>query len=449
MRKGLPALWGGVIRVCTFACLLALSFAFRAEAQLLSVKAEPRWPWNGLVDITVSVPEGVLEASGSGASVYLRLYGYDKDRDANVDIRTFSSDGGANFVTHPAQSAYPLGASGIRKFVWNAAQDYPTFNSSSFTVKAELSKGVMKYRVIDLATNEIWGTESEPDLTDDACRTTQLWMRRIPAGTFMMGSPENEDYRQVDYEQLHQVTLSQGFYIGIFELTQKQFKLIAGYDAVLDYYGGDLSYAQWDMDDARPVLYLSYEDIRGSVKGLDWPNSGHAVDEGSFLATLRAKTGGLAFDLPTEAQWEYACRAGTTTPLNSGKYLTDPGKCPNVAEVARYMFNEDFEYYDGKGGFRRFTRVGYYLPNNWGLYDMHGNVREWCLDRWKDFSYSNNYSSVPVTDPVGRADGDLRIVRGGGFYADEASHCRSAIRFTHNTHQKDGDYVGIRLVCPY
>jgi len=138
------------------------------------------------------------------------------------------------------------------------------------------------------------------------------------------------------------------------------------------------------------------------------------VDAGSFFGILRARTG-LTFDLPTEAQWEYACRAGTTTALNSGKDLNDT----NMAEVARYYYNQD----DGKGGCSEHTKVGCYLPNAWGLHDMHGNVLEWCLD-W----YQANLGGDDVTDPVGSKSGEGRVGRGGNWFGF-AQGCRSADRY--------------------
>ncbi len=443
-----------IARSCVFAFLFALAFAFRADAQLLSVKAEPRWPWNGLVDITVSVPEGTVAATGSNTPVFLRLYGHDETTGAEVAMRTLSSDG-VNFVTHPAETAYPLGATGTRKFVWDAAKDNPAFNASSFTVRAELSKGVLTYRVVDLQTGEFWGTDSAPDLNDDTCRTTQLWLRRIPAGVFMMGSPESEWGRRPDRETQHQVTLTRGFYIGVFEMTAAQHDLIAGVKEEI------LEYGEYCEGKTRPMILLSYDEIRGTGVGMSWPAGGHAVDEDSFLAKLRAKTG-LEFDLPTEAQWEYACRAGTTTSLNSGKNMDNETDYPKLMEVARCFCNYTstaWSSWDGKGGYSGRTVVGCYLPNAWGLYDMHGNVGEWCLDWIHSYYYPDavlDYpgGAMPVTDPVGHANGDLHAVRGGGYYiAQDSSDYRSAHRggrsdWPHDKRPTPAD-VGFRVVCPF
>lgn len=125
---------------------------------------------------------------------------------------------------------------------------------------------------------------------------------------------------------------------------------------------------------------------------------------------------GLEFDLPTEAEWEYSCRAGTATPLNSGKGVTAPDECPNMAKVGRYLFNGGTE--SGKTAAGATAKVGSYLPNAWGLYDMHGNVWEWCQDWFPGYKDK------------------LRVVRGGGW-CHFARYCRSAARGSGTPHQRD------------
>ena len=175
----------------------------------------------------------------------------------------------------------------------------------------------------------------------------------------------------------------------------------------------------------------------GSIRGATtWP-ANSSVGSTSFMGILRAKTG-LTFDLPTDAQWEYACRAGTTTALNSGKNLINATTDASMAAVGRYAGNTG----DGKGGYSgQHTTVGSYLPNNWGLYDMHGNVMELCLDWFLDGLGGN-----AVVDPVGPTSGinGTRIDRGGGFFYN-ANACRSAHR---NNVSPDNvaSFVGFRAV---
>ena len=185
-----------------------------------------------------------------------------------------------------------------------------------------------------------------------------------------------------------------------------------------------------------PVECVSYNDIRGtSAKaGAGWPACGHTVDASSFKGKLQAKTG-LTFDLPTETQWEYACRAGTTTALNSGKNLTygREGEDAAMNEVRRYYFNGGEEDETAK--------VGSYMPNAWGLYDMHGNVAEWCLDWWN----GDDYGMEAVIDPVGQPSGTDRAFRGGGWDG-WGWDCRSARRYADYPSWNDEDWYGFRIV---
>ncbi len=245
----------------------------------------------------------------------------------------------------------------------------------------------------------------------DEYKTTKLVLRRIMPGTYTMGSPTNEfgrtgDYSSSNNESQHEVTLTHPFYMGVFEVTQKQWELVMGSNPSA--YKGNM----------RPVECVSWNTIRGNSSTYNWPGSAE-VDAASFMGKLRMRAGGFAWDLPTEAQWEYACRAGTTTALNSGKNLTDNDNCSNMAEVGRFHYNLN----DGKGEYSQHTTVGSYRPNAWGLYDMHGNVREWCLD-WMAM-----ITMEAVTDPQGALSGSYRMVRGGGWYREShASACRSAYR---------------------
>ena len=246
-------------------------------------------------------------------------------------------------------------------------------------------------------------------------KTTKMVLSKINAGKFTMGSPEDELGRDEDEVQ-REVTLTKDFFIGVFETTQKQYDLIMG------------SNPSKHKGDARPVECVSYKTIRGREEGAGWPESSD-VDSDSFLGVLRAKTN-QAFDLPTEAQWEYACRAGTTTALNSGKNLTDKSDCPEMDEVGRYYYNGGSNNYHAP--------VDSYLPNAWGLYDMHGNVDEWCLD-WRE-----KWNRDPATDPHGGEEGDQRIVRGGSWNI-HASCCRSAFRIFYSP-GFTSDYLGFRVV---
>ena len=232
----------------------------------------------------------------------------------------------------------------------------------------------------------------------DEYKTTKLVLRRLEPGPV----PTRD------------ATITKPFYVGLFEVTQAQYSLVMGINP--SFYSGD----------TRPVEYVSYKVIRGSSMGAQWPVS-NAVDSDSFLGKLRARTG-LDFDLPTEAQWEYACRAETTSDYNNG------GNTENDLKLlGRYSGDKT----DGKGGCTdAHTVVGSYLPNAWGLYDMHGNVSEWCLD-WSGGSLSGN-------DPVGSSSGSGRVLRGGDF-SNSWLLCTSFVR-NYFTPVYSTAYYGFRLV---
>ena len=238
-------------------------------------------------------------------------------------------------------------------------------------------------------------------------------MVECKAGSFMMGS--HSRFKSPE-EILHKVTISKPFYIGKYEVTQKDYETVMGNNP--SNFRGD----------NRPVEMVSWNDAKEYCNKLN-------IKYKDYLPL------GYRFDLPTEAQWEYACRAGTDTELNSGKNITNVGYrdiCPNLNEVAWYGNNS--------GNFTH--NVGQKKPNAWGIYDMHGNVLEWCRDYW-----SEKYSATEVTDPIGplRADpidGDYdsyRIYR-GGCYKGLDFCCRSSFRaWTCYTQHIKSEDLGFRV----
>ncbi len=419
----------------TMIALAALAMSgtvVEAAVSVSNVVCTQQYPWNGKVDIDYEV-----FADDPAADVWVYATGFDKDANVSMGVRAISGDG-AGAPVKP----------GKHRMTWDVTSDYPGFKSTAFTVKMTALTGGAPYMVVDLSggvdalSYPVSYLSSVPaGGWSDEYKTTKLVLRLIPPGTFMMGSPSDELGRRSG-ETFHQVTLTKPFYMGIFELTQKQWQLVMGTSKP------SASGSYRSLGDSYPAHEVSYNEIRGAVNGSAWPTH-NQVDADSFMGRLRSKIN-MLFDLPTEAQWEYACRAGTGTSLNNGKNITttDRNACTNLDEVA---------WYSPRSG-ERPTTVGNYRENNWGLYDMHGNVVEWCLD-W----LQNDLGSSAQTDPKGAASGSARVLRGGGYNGGTYSssynwgrpqECRSASRFSsgpsavrHSIYYEDHEYFGLRVVC--
>ena len=281
-------------------------------------------------------------------------------------------------------------------------------------------KKMAEYYVIDISAGAASETypfvpsESAPDLSDDACRTTQLWLRRIPAGRFMKGSPDSEIGRY-DNEPQRLVTLTQDYLIGVFPVTQRQWELVMGNNPAYFKEAGPCA----------PVEQVTFIDICGF--GRKWPNERTASD--SFIGILRAKTGCNGIDLPTEAQWEYACRANSQGPLYDDLPLTDIKVCANVDSIAWYAANSHGTTHP----------VGQKRPNAWGLYDMLGNVWERCSDWYGDDDIT------PVADPRGKTLSFSRVEKGGNW-ASRAGDCRAARRYDDDEARRYRN-LGLRIVA--
>ena len=424
-------------RVMMIAALAAIlgglcSVTALADAPTLSVENvtfRQRYPWNGLVDIDVSV-------NCSDPTTNISLYVSAKNTAANKSLAVRSV-----WLESDATHTNALEVkSGTHRLVWDAGKDNPNFVGDAVTVEVQALLGTGLYLVIDLSGGKdaasypisYLGAEPQGGWTDEY-KTTKLVLRRIQPGTFTMGC-ETTEVGYTGYEAVpHEVTISQPFYIGVFEVTQKQYELVTGNNP--SNYKGDM----------RPVEYVSWNTIRGNSSTYNWPSSFN-VDASTFMGKLRAKTSITTLDLPTEAVWEYACRAGTTTALNSGKNLTSQYQDSAMDEVGRYGYNNGYQggSKDGKGGYSdHHTTVGSYLPNAWGLYDMHGNVWEWTLD-W--YQARNSFTSAAVVDPVGPASSSARVLRGGGW-GGNARYCRSAYRYYGDPSYRNYGHGGFRLCC--
>jgi formylglycine-generating enzyme required for sulfatase activity len=255
----------------------------------------------------------------------------------------------------------------------------------------------------------------------------------IPAGKFLMGSPATESERD-DNELQHEVEITKPFWMGVYEVTQGEYAKLMGKSRV----EGATGHNGWN-----PGSRFHAKAGGGPehpVENIFWR---HAVEFCKRLSALpEEKKAGRVYRLPTEAEWEYACRAGTTTPFHFGFSLSSK----------QANFNGEYPFGKAEKGpyLRQTTKVSSYKPNAWGLYDMHGNVQEWCSDYYDP----NYYKTSPKKDPKGPDKGVLptdydnefyRVVRGGSWL-DEGRGCRCAYRFRAMPH--DGYMiVGFRVVC--
>ena len=250
--------------------------------------------------------------------------------------------------------------------------------------------------VLRAAYENIRGPRLGGDMTVDLALGVTMEFKRIEAGQFMMGSPVTEKGREEDEGPQRRVTISRPFYMGVHEVTKEQYAAI-----------------MWNMPSW-------FENATHPAEGITWE------DAAAFCAELSRKTG-RRVRLPTEAEWEYACRAGTGTAFYTGETIS--------TDEANY--DGQTVYGDGRG---EPTAVASFPPNAWGLYDMHGNVWEWCCDGYAP------YASAPTVDPQGPISDPTRVVRGGS-HDDRPESCRSAHRHTMNSKGSVGSgWFGFRVV---
>lgn len=419
------------MKISLVAALLAFSTVFvAAEADGVTLQLDQvkqRYPWNGLVDIDYTITDdGVVDIDDN-----LEVLMVDKSDSSAVTNRALT------FL----QAPLPMTA-GSHRITWDANADGVT----NYTARAEFHIKIVhyseSYMVIDVSGGStattypvdfLIGIPTEGFGTFDY-KGPKIVLRRIRPGSYLAGSPANEANRTtVGDETQHRVALSKPFYIGIYEITIGQYARVMG-----ETFADEAAYR-------RPKTGVSYNTVRGGT----WPST-TAPGEGTFMGKLIQKcksknpdTGVYevaltGFDLPTEFQWEYACRAGTTGAFNTQNAYDNTSPSEQEAQLAllgRFEGNKN----DGEGGYSGdFTVVGFYEPNAWGLYDMHGNVYEWCRDRYmKAITTLNQF-----VDPEGPTSGDERVRRGGGVGA--ACYCRSAYRTMSGSNSASSN-LGFRL----
>ena len=361
---------------------------FATMPTITGVTAQQRYPWNGKVDISYTVTGDIAEEA--------------KQKALLTSLKVTAQDNVANKAYTATQLSGDMALTiGTHKFVWDMNAEGLTFKSEDVVFNVSCETTSATYCVIDLsagssaASYPVTYLASPPSggFNVAAYKTTKLVLKRLEAGTFKMGGSTS-------------TTLSKPFFCGLFEVTQKQYSLVTGNNP--SNFSGD----------KLPVEKVSYNAIRGTSNGAKWPSSS-AVDSTSFMGKLRARTG-LDFDLPTEAQWEYACRAGTTTTYSYGDSA-----------------DGDYMWYRGNSSSKT-HEVGTKSPNLWGLYDMHGNVWEWCLD-WHMPGLSGG------TDPKGLSSGTTRMYRGGSWDS-LASTCDCNHSRSSSSSSAEFNGLGFRLV---
>ena len=338
-------------------------------------------------------------------------------------------------------------AGGAHRLIWDPGRSLATGTAPvlSYTLSLREPLG-KKYMIVDLTRDgegkfSVSYLDEEPSggFNTDTYKTTKMVFRRCPAGSFMMGSPEDEPERNkftnngeqtlANMERQHKVTLTRDFYLGLFEVTEGQSYLI----------WNDSHGAQSSSAPLRGLVPWNFRQPSAtSYNHVDWAASTD-VESDSFVGQFRAGISGeslisgYVFDLPTEAQWEYACRAGTTNVWNNdgpwsptdaydanNEYVGDLADL-TLDTLGRYrysIYNETHKQRNGP------VAVGTFQPNAWGFYDMHGNVMEICLDAWPTTGNDGSDAMDPV---LGVGVVGARVAR-GGCWSLRASYCRSAAK---------------------
>ncbi len=386
------------------------SSAWADGAAISNVTVRQRWPWDRKVDIDYQLlgesgQSFDVSVTARNGSQILALPDVSLSGD-RFDVR----QGKRRIVWNPMVTGYTNET--LTKFnVCLTPTNPPLYMIVDLTRAAGADGQIIYVYESDLTggaygsveTNPVPGVESLvwTGVTNNAAyMTTNLVLRRVASGSFQMGGST-------------EVTLTKGLYAGVFELTQAQWYNVMS---------NSISYSS-----VYPKADIAFGDVRGFSAGTNWPSS-HGVDATSFIAKLRARTELSGFDLPTEAQGEYICRAGTTSYYYDG--VTTSADTSVLNGLAWWLGNSGNAAHP----------VGKKLPNAWGLYDTIGNLGEWCLDR-----YAGTTGLPGGTDPVGVTSGVSRAFR-GYHYTGTADGCGSGSRFYFSAPSTTSPKVGMRVV---
>ena len=381
-------------------------------------------------------PQVSLVSAAQNESRVLKVsYTLDEPAIVTFDVKTNGVSIGAANLKLASGDVHRVVEAGAHTLFWPAYEAWPEHTSArdgqfSVTVTAWATNSPPDYMVVKLVGDDKGARTfytvpeqlpGEGGVTNDLYKTDYLVMRRIPAAgkTFRMGSPASEPARQSN-EILHYVSLTNDFYMSVFELTQGQFMNVIG--------SAPTTYSSYSYEPTHPVDWIVYNSFRGS--SALWPSDGHDVDPSKNLYTFRTELNLPTLDLPTEAEWEFACRAGTLTGRYNGTEYS-----ASVADIAWVGADRTQPH-----------AVGLLEPNGYGLYDMYGNVDEYCLDYYAA-DYATEGSTVIA--PQGPSSGSDRVIRGtGSWWSSNGSQARSAFR---QNYTAAGPWmcVGYRLVCTF
>ena len=407
-----------------------------------------------------------LEQNSISRRVTVR-YDLDEAAVVTMDVLTNGvSIGGANIQAVTGDCFKKVAAGNNHVVEWNPWLSWPDHKFGAGVVSVRMTAWALDntpdYMAVDITATGGADTQTyypaadfvPGGVTNSIYKTTKLLMRKIMAKDveWTMGSTTLETKRDATREATHQVKLDGNYYIGVYEVTQAQWHLIQP---------GRPSYFNNAADRAmRPVEQVCYNEIRNAANSTtadaayNWPAD---PNPNSFLGKLRTKSG-LDFDLPSEAQWEFAARAGNgDTKWGDGSGILNVDADANLNLLGRYE-RDGGKVQDGTsyanpaqscGTTNGTAIVGSYAPNAWGLYDMHGNVWEWCLDWYADdiTAHGGKVNIDPATsaNTLSGASGADRVRRGGSWYG-AADYCRPAYR-NNGTPTYRNNASGFRVLC--
>ena len=380
----------------------------------VDVAVVPQAPWNRMVDIWVT-----LSGAADSTEYKVRL------------VAHYTGCPADGLEARALQTEPVITGSGRHRLVWDLGKDAPGLVADDFAVTAEVTPFAATdalYRVIDLSGGpEATSYPSRyafaaPDLSDDTCRTTELWLKRVPAGTFTMGSGTGSGASIA----AHTVRLTKAFYMAIFPTTQAQWAQVMG--------DWPSFFENADCRAVRPVESVSFARIRGHN---GWYDSKASVGTDTFVGRLRAKSTWAGLELPSNAQWEYVCRAGTT-----GRFYFD-GEEKDVVRYARTTLSNSATDDRNQDLTKGTSKVGSYPANPWGFYDFYGNVCQLVPDGAKSANWSGMTFPDLTEDPRWAFDEDKGVVfsgiRCGSAWNENAGQVNSSLRRWTQYLNKDGD----------